>query len=217
MVRPIEETTAWVVTVMAKKQGVVSVEQLSPRSIRVSREQYPPYVAGIISKLDVALEDVGEVLAADPTIDIIINVPAQGTWRGPAIMAAQAARVAFGGMADLQACIGREDPRNYVKNEFSFIERGLRQHGRVVNITREADRLFLIHRRGLTDVRVVALYEYELTAEHLRAARDRYGRFDLVLISNPNGKPTQAACDVANEIGVGLHMFGSLLRRLNQP
>ncbi len=216
MVRPIEETAAWVVAVMAKKQGVVSVEQLGPCSIRVTRERYPPYVAGIINKLNVAPEDVGEVLAADPTIDIIINVPAQGIWRGPAIMATQAAGVAFGGMADLQSCIDREDPRNYVKGEFLFIERGLRQHSRVVSTTREADRLFLIQRQGLADIRVVALYEYELTAEHLRAARDRYGHFDLLLISNPNGKPTPAARDVANQIGVELHMFGSLLGRLNQ-
>lgn len=217
MVRPIEQTTAWVTTVMAAKHGVVIVEQLSPRSIRVSREQYVPYVAGIISKHDVSPEDVGEVLAADPTIDIIVNVPAQGIWRGPAIMAAQAAGIAFGGMADLQSCIGWEDPRTYVKSEFLVIERGLRQHRRVVNIVREADRLFLIHRRGLIDVRVVALYEYELTAEHLRGARERYGHFDLVLISNPNGKPTQAAFDVAKTLGVEIHMFGKLLGRLNEP
>ncbi|MBT9471824.1 MAG: hypothetical protein V4514_04230 [Pseudomonadota bacterium] len=217
MARSPEETTAWVAQVMAQKVGVEGVEQHSARSIRVSRSDYPPYVAGIISTQNVTAEDVAEALTIDPTIDIVINVPAQGTWRGPAIMAARAAGVAFGGMGDLQSCIRREDARGYVKPEFGFIERGLRQHDRVSGITREADRLFVIHRGGLVDIRVVALYEYELTAEHLREARDRYGQFDLVLISNPNGKPTQGARDVAVQLGVELHMFGSLLGRLNSP
>ncbi len=217
MVRFIEETTAWVASVMAEKHGVSGVDRLSPRSIRVSRERYPPYVAGIISKLEVVAKDVAEVLTVDPTIDIIINVPSQGTWRGSAIMATLGAKVAFGGMADLQSCIGREHPRNYVKSEYSFIEQGLRQHTKVVGIIREADRLFLIHRRALADLSVVALYEYELTEEHLREASDRYGHFDLVLISNPNGKPTKEAALFAVEKGVELHMFRSLLARLNQP
>lgn len=217
MARSPEETTAWVAEIMASKGGVESIEQLSERSIRVSRERFPSYVAGIISSRDVTPENVAETLAADPSIDILINVPSQGTWRGPAIRAAQAAGVAFGGMGDLQSCIGREDVRGYVKPEFAFIERALRQHDRVLDFTRDADRVFVVHRRGFADLRVVALYEYELTGEHLRAARDRYGPFDLVLISNPNGKPTQGARDVAQRLGVELHMIGSLLGRLNSP
>lgn len=216
MARPIEQTTAWVASVMATKRGVERVEQLSARSIRISRRTGPPYVAGIVAKQDVGPDDVREVLATDPSVDIMVNVLAQGTWRGAAIAAAEAAGIAFGGMGDLQSCIEREDPRSYVKPEFGFIDRGLRQHSAVSSITREADRLFLIHRRGMPDVRVVALYEYELTGEHLRAACERYGSFDLVLISNPNGKPTQGARDVARELGVELHMFGALLGRLNR-
>lgn len=216
MARPIEETTAWVASVMRQKTGVTSVEQLTARSIRVSRDEYPPYVAGIISQSSVTDEDVGAALAVDSSVDIIINVPAQGVWTGSAIRAAQAAGVAFGGMGDLQSCIQRQDPKAYVKAEFEFIDRGLRQHDRISSVTRDADRVFLVHRPGLPDTRVVALYEYELTAEHLRIARDRYGAFNLVLISNPNGKPTQGASEVARELGVELHMFGSLLGRLNR-
>lgn len=216
MARPIEQTTAWVAGVMAAKRGVERVEQLSSRSIRIFRRTGPPYVAGIIAKQDVGPDDVREVLTIDPSVDIMVNVPAHGTWRGAAIAATEAAGIAFGGMGDLQSCIERDDPRRYVKPEFGFIDRGLRQHSAVSNITREADRLFLIHRRGMPDVGIVALYEYELTGEHLRAACERYGRFDLVLISNPNGKPTQGARDVARELGVELHMFGALLGRLNR-
>lgn len=216
MARPISETTAWVAQVMREKQGVEGVEQISDKTIRISRNRNAPYVAGIISKRDVVADDVNAIVRENPEVDIIINVPSYGIWQGSGIFAAQLAGVAFGGMGDLQSCIGQEEPRNYVKAEYQFIERGLRQHNRVQNITREADRLFLLHRNGLPDVRVLALYEYELTADHLRAARDRYGNFDLVLISNPNGRPTQGAVRLAEAFGVELLMFGELLGRLNR-
>ncbi|MGX6999517.1 hypothetical protein [Caballeronia sp. KNU42] len=217
MARTIEETTTWVAQVMAEKAGVLDAEKIGERSIRISRKEYPPYVVGIVSKLSVSAQDVRDVLASDPTVDIVINVPSQGIWTGPAIEATRAAGVAFGGMADLQSCIEKEDPRTHVKSEFAFIERALRQHTKVSGITREADRVFLVHRHGASDVRVLALYEYELTGEHLRTARERYGRFDLVLISNPNGKPTGGAERVAEELGVETYMFGGLLGRLNRP
>src|SRR5687767_6672794 len=105
MARPIEETTAWVAEIMAKKSGVTGVEQLSNRSIKVSRRDYPPYVAGIIAKSDVTHEDVDEVVATDPSVDILVNVPAQGIWRGSGITAANVAGLAFGGIGDLQSCI----------------------------------------------------------------------------------------------------------------
>jgi hypothetical protein len=201
---------------MREKQGVEGVEQISDRSLRISRNRHEPYVAGIISKRDVVADDVNAVVMENPEVDIIINVPSYGVWQGSGILAAQFAGVAFGGMGDLQSCIGQEDPRSYVKAEYGFIERGLRQHNRVQNITREADRLFLLHRNGLADVRVLALYEYELTADHLRTARERYGSFDLVLISNPNGRPTQGAARLAEALGIELLMFGELLGRLNR-
>ena len=192
------------------------MEQVSDRSIRISRDRHPPYMAGIISKRDVVADDVNVVLNENPGVEIIINVPAYGIWQGSGIFAAQVAGVAFGGMADLQSCIGQEDPSSHEKAEYAFIERGLRQHSRVANFIREADRLFRVLRNGLPEVRVLALYEYELSAEHLRTARERYGVFDLVLISNPNGQPTQGAARVAEEFGVELLMWGELLSRLNR-
>lgn len=216
--RPIAQTTAWVAQVVSDKDGVEGVEQLSDRSIKISRRKYPPYRAGIISAYDVTDADVRAVLSVDAEVDILVNVPAQGIWQGTAIAAAADAGRAFGGMGDLYSCIGEEDPRTHVRPEFHFIERGLRQHNRVSEIVREADRLFLLKRTGdLPDLPVLALYEYELTAEHLRTARERYGDYSLVLISNPNGQPTQGARDLAQAMGVEFHMFGSLLGRLNRP
>jgi hypothetical protein len=79
----------------------------------------------------------------------------------------------------------------------------------------EADRVYLVHRRNLPPLRFVMLKEYELTGDHARTARDRYGPFDAVLIDNPNGKPTTGAKEVAKGMGVGIFMRGQFLGRLN--
>jgi hypothetical protein len=60
------------------------------------------------------------------------------------------------------------------------------------------------------------LNEYELTADHVRTARSRYGAFDAILINNPNGKATSAASDVAKGLRVGIFMWREFLGRLNR-
>ena len=80
------------------------------------------------------------------------------------------------------------------------MERGLRQHTRVRILERVHDRKYIIGRYGLDDVVVVLANEYELTADHIRTARDRYGPFTDILITNSNGDPTSSAiksCQIA--------------------
>lgn len=217
MARAPEQTTAWVAGVMKGKVGVLGVDVRTPRSLVVARKDYAPYVAGILAAETVTAAEVADVLQQDPGVEIIINVPGSGLWRGDAIAATQACGIAFGDMGDLMRVIGREDVRGFVRSDYAFIDRGLRQHGRVASVDREADRLYLIHRKGLPDVRMIALDPYELSGEHLREARDRYGAFDLVLLNNPNGKATASANEVAAQWGVEIHKFGPFMGRLNAP
>lgn len=217
MARAPEETTIWVASVMKAKAGVIGVEVRTPRSLVVSRKHFMPFAAGILATQIVTADAVADVLQQDPDVDIVINVPGSGLWRGDGIAATQAHGISFGDMGDLMRVIGREDVRGFVRSDYAFIDRGLRQHSRVTSVDREADRLYLIHRRGLPEIRMIALDPYELSGEHLREARDRYGGFDVVLLNNPNGKPTTSANDVAAQLGVEVHKFGSFLGRLNAP
>jgi hypothetical protein len=49
----------------------------------------------------------------------------------------------------------------------------------------------------------------------VRTACDRYGNFDVILLNNPNGRPTETAKEVADGIGVKILMWGQFLGRLN--
>jgi hypothetical protein len=112
---------------------------------------------------------------------------------------------------------GEENVREYTRREYEFVERGLNQHDRVSGLEREFDRVYLVHRHHLPPVRFVMLNEYELTGDHVRTARSRYGAFDVVLINNPNGKPTSGALAVAEDMGIEIFKWRELLGRLNRP
>jgi hypothetical protein len=109
------------------------------------------------------------------------------------------------------------DVRAYERSEYRFAERLLRQFGVVDHVEREADRLWMLHRkRGLPPLRIIALNPYELTGDHVRAARDRYGIFDVVFLNNPNGRPTASATEVAEALEVPILMAGELGPRLRE-
>lgn len=216
MSRPPEESTSWVAGRTKDIEKVEDVVILGPFSFRIIRVELPPFVAGVISVSTVTARHVEEVLATSPDIEILVNIPKESIWTGEAIRLAAASQIAFGGIGDLMRAVNSEDDvRQYVRPEFHFVERGLEQHSRVTSCEREADRVYLIHRHGLPDLSFVMLDEYELTADHIRVARERYGNFDMVLLNNPNGSPTTGATELGRTLGVGIFKWGQFLGRLN--
>jgi hypothetical protein len=210
------QTTAWVAGNISKMNEVVDVSVISPKTIRVTRKNHTPFVAAIIAVDVVRSELVQQLLDDDPAIEIIANVPTGAVWTGTAIALASDRDVSFGGIADLMRAVSRENVRQYIRPEYEFVERGLGQHTRVANLERKFDRVYQVHRYELPSLTFVMLNEYELTADHVRTARAKYGPFDAVLINNPNGKPTAAAIEVAKDIGAGIFMWREFLGRLNR-
>jgi hypothetical protein len=216
MARPPQETTAWVASHhLVELPDVRDVVIAGPQTLRILRNGYEPFTAGIISSTRVTPDVLQPLLDTDRSIEIVANVPRESVWTGAAISFATARRVAFGAISDLMRAVSWEDVREYVRPEYSFVERGLSQHHRVTTFDREFDRVYIVHRNGLPSLRFVMLNEYELTADHVRTACDRYGNFDVILLNNPNGRPTETAKEVADGIGVKILMWGQFLGRLN--
>jgi hypothetical protein len=109
-----------------------------------------------------------------------------------------------------------EDVRTFQPKETEFVERGLRQHDRILSFDRVHDRLYRVSRKGLPDLTVAMLNEYELTADHLRTARDRYGQFSVAVITDPNGRATSSAEEVAETLGVEILKWAPFFGRLNK-
>jgi hypothetical protein len=159
------ETTEWVAGNLRMAEHVSKVEVLSDQVLRVSRSNYDPFVAGIVSAKCVEVEAVRPLVKSKHGVEIIANVPKESYWTGGALRLAQDYNIATGAYGDLLRVIDVEDVRTFQPRETEFVERGLRQHDRISSFERVYDRLYRISRNGLPDLTVAMLNEYELTAD----------------------------------------------------
>lgn len=210
------ETTEWVASNLRTSERVSKVEQLSEQILRVSRSNYDPFVAGIVSSTRVDADTVKSLIGSKLEVEIIANVPKESYWTGGALRLAKSNNIATGSYSDLLRVINLPDVRAFRPKETEFVERGLRQHNRISKFERVHDRLYHIRRNNLSDLTVVMLNEYELTADHLRTARERYGQFSIAVITNPNGSPTTSAEQAGQTMGVEILKWGPFFGRLNQ-
>jgi hypothetical protein len=198
------------------RSQISKIELLDSQILRISREDNGPIVVATIASTKVTADEMQELFKLEYQIDFVVNVPKEAYWTGGAIRAVTENAVAFGGLGDLHRAIGMSDPNKYVNPEFAFVERGLRQHTKVEGLQRLHDRKYVVQRLGRDDVVVVLLNEYELTADHVRTAGDRYGEFGDILITNPNGRATASATQAAKYMGASIYKWREFLGRLNR-
>jgi hypothetical protein len=210
------ETTEWVAGNLRKARGVSEVDVLSDQVLRVSRGKYDPFVAGIVSAKCVEIDAVKPLVKSNLGVEIIANVPKESCWTGAALRLAHDNNIATGAYGDLLRVIDLQDVRAFQPKETQFVERGLRQHNRISSFERVYDRLYRISRNGLPDLTVAMLNEYELTADHLRTARDRYGQFSVAVITDSNGRATSSAEEAGQTMGVEILKWGAFFGRLNK-
>jgi hypothetical protein len=77
-------------------------------------------------------------------------------------------------------------------------------------------RLVVQRRKGLDPVTVLILNDYELTADHVRNGIERYGAFEAIVRSNPNGRTTDAAYQAAADSGIKIFTWGEFFGQLNR-
>jgi hypothetical protein len=210
------DTTNWVADNLRKSSHVTKVDVLDDRVLRVEREEYEPFVAGIIAAPAVMSDHIKGLVDSKHDVEIIINVPKESCWYGSALDLAECNNIATGQYGDLLRAIGEEDVRALVAKDRIFVERSLRQHSRVSGFERSYDKVYVLSRNGLSKLTAAMINEYELTADHLRTAWDRYGKFDVAVCTNPNGTITGSALEAAESMGIDVLKWGAFLGRINK-
>lgn len=206
----------WVVEKLGTHTEVASVKAIGDQVIEISRKKYPSVSAAVLSADRVTDEDIKQVLSTSNSLHFVMNLPARGVWTGAAIDVVRMRGLGWGGYGDLMSALGHDTVLGFQKKEFDFVERGLKQHDRVNSLYRRYDRVFEVGREKLPNITIALVNEYELTAEHVRLARDTYGNFDLLLKTNPNGKTTDTARRVAEDLNIPIVMWRELLSRLRR-
>jgi hypothetical protein len=212
-----EWTGDWVLKQIRDNKHVREATLVQPQLLHILRNDLPDIVVATVAveRLDAAA--LAPVLDSDPRPDFVVNVPKESYTKGSALELADSRGVSIGGMGDFVRALEIADVSTHMNKEVDFIQRGLRQHSMVTDLERLDDRRFRIRRIAHADVTAVFLPEYELTADHVRTARERYGDFTDLVISNPNGRVTAAASAAAATMGVEIHKWGPFLGRLNRP
>jgi len=206
----------WVAQKIAKHENVKSVEVISSNEIHVERKAGSSVDIATMSADRVDEESVAALLKDKGDIDFVVNIPKAAYIVGNTYALAEERNFGFGGLGDLFGALKSESPRAYVNREFEFVLRSLRQHRIVSQVTRVDDRRLLVQRKGLDPISVLVLNDYELAAEHVRHGIERYGEFQAIVRSNPNGGVTHAAAAAADASGVRIFGWGEFLGCLNQ-
>ena len=206
----------WAIEKLNTHDNVLVLRPLGEIFISIERKKYAPFSTAIISEQVVHPRAIQQIISLGVESHFIANIPKSGIWTGDAIFATNVQNLGWGGFGELMSAINNEEVTTFQKKEYSFVERGIRQHNRVCNYERIFDRVYCISRRNLPSISVAFIYEYEFTAEHVRTARDRYGEFSVIVKTNPNGTITQLANDVAKGLGIEIFAWGEFLSRLNR-
>lgn len=205
----------FVASALDRHSHVSRTELLDDRIVEVHRKEHPPFILGVVSAAMVERTTVEE-LAGDNRVEFICNIPREAAWKGEAIDFVRQCRISFGSISDLFSAAGSTVPvRDFVRSEFEFIERIFSQHSAIAWTERIYDRVYLLRRCEKPSLTVALINEYELTADHIRTAWQRYGPFTDVLANNPNCRYTPEATEAAKQLNVKLMPLRQFMGRLN--
>ena len=213
-----EGIARWVADRLRSDAQFKSVEPLGSGYLEIVRKDYAPFIAAAIGIRDVVQHShVAPLFGGVRRPEFVVNVPSKVIWSGPAIEIVHDAPAAFGTLGELAKAARTENVSSYRHREYSFFERAFSQHSAVRGITRIYDKVFQLHRhRGLSDVVVVLVDAYDMSAEDVRLARESYGTFDAAVKISSYGSITTAASDAAKSMGAEAFKFGELMGRLNK-
>jgi hypothetical protein len=166
-------------------------------------------VKGVISP-----DHVRPLLSQATKPEFVMNVPSKSIWSGAAIEMVHATPAAFGGLGDLARAARGGDVPSYRNKEFEFYERAIRQHSNVRDVGRVYDHVFEVLRRHGDSLIVALLDGYHVSAEDVRNARDRYGRFDVGVKMTSYGSVTSQAEAAAESMGAEAVTLKGLMSRL---
>jgi hypothetical protein len=206
-------TAAWLAS-RIRHDEITDVQVRSGNSLLVKLKKRPtPTLVATTSGERLSVADLPpEVHLAEN--EFLINIKSRATFLADAIALAHRCRFGLGSVGNFYSACGTNDLKDFLDSETGFILRGLQQHSAISSVERLTTRSYLIHRHLLPSVTLVAISEYDVTAEALRAAISLHGRTDFVLASNPNSRFSEDSIAASRNVGVKLMKWRNLLGAL---
>ncbi|OEE57651.1 hypothetical protein [Vibrio splendidus] len=204
----------WCIEKLSNHDKVDSVVELTNELIKITNVNGGEFIVLVKSEERSTIESVSGVDVGK--IDFLLNIKKEAYIDGQLLQLGSSAGFAVGGLGDLFSALNDRDISTYISAEMSFIIRGLSQHTKVTGLERLDNRRFRVQRAGLDSVTILALNDYDFTAESVRSGIEKYVEFDAILTSNPNCRRTGNCEMVAESAGVRILSWGELLGQLNR-
>lgn len=204
----------WLVPSLLKNSDISQIEAIDETIWLVRRKNKMDFTIGLLSVPSVSVTDINGLFLKGNHPGMVVNIPRECRWEGAAITGIQSRGIAWGGVGDIHRAVHEDNPRNWKSRTRAFVERALGQHTSVAMLTPITDKIYLISRHGLPDLKFIMIHEYTLTAEHVRYARELHGEFDEILNTDPNGSATTGAKEIAKSIGSSIFSMRTFLGRL---
>lgn len=206
---------SWCKGKLEEHEKVDSIELKNSNLLSVTHSEVGDINIATMSLKHIDDEDITELLNG-AEVDFILNVSKEPYITQDALQKSEQEGFVIGGLGDAMRALRDGDMESYVNPEIHFILRGLKQHSRVSRVTRLDNRRFKVTRHGAQDVTILALNEYDLTAEAVRNAIDSFPDFDAIVKTNPNGRISSSSLSVAASSGIKIFKWGELLGTLNR-
>lgn len=194
---------------------VECIKYLSSNMLNIIRDDGVQIKVATMSLSSISEKDLTELLNND-NVDFVINISKEPYITRDALIFADNKGFGLGGLGDLMRVIALDNPNEYINPEVKFISRGLSQHNKVSSIERLDNRRYKINRPGLGSVVIVALNDYDLTADSVRSAMSTFTEFQAVFTSNPNCKVSKHALEAAKYTNIKIYNWSELLGALNK-
>lgn len=203
----------WCQEKVSSNDNVESIEIIDDNHVEIRCQNSEVYNVAVISESHITMDLIEKVIK-DNT-QFLFNIKKEPLIEGEVLAYAEVKRFGIGGFGDIMRAINNENLTEYQNPETKFIMEGLKQHTNVYSIIRLDNRRYKVIKIGFKEDTILALNNYDLTAEKVREAKSKYRTFDVILASNPNARISSIANDVAKELGLKILTWRQLLGRLN--
>lgn len=151
------------------------------------------------------------------TIDFFLNIKVNAYTNTDLFSYSLEYGFPIGALKDLYRALNLDNIKTYIDPTASFILNGLKQHHKVTDVVRLDSHRFLISRsQNLPPVTILAINDYDFTAESIRSRLHYIQDFNAILTSNPNCRRSSNCQIVADSVGKKIYSWAELLSALNK-
>jgi hypothetical protein len=212
--------TEWFAKAIKNHEGVTRASALPNGYVRLERKDFadkdlePITVAPLLA--DRVDATVVEALLDNATPTVILLIPKASHYDWSARELAEEHGSTIHTVKELYTFVQDADPRPLVDKNVNYMRDLIDQHTSVALVEMICEASMLITRRGdLSDVIAAIEYEYEFSEEAFVRALKHHPDAEVVINTNSNGGPTDAALTHAESAEVPIYGIADVMRALN--